>query len=211
MATGVVALAADFVIHAHLLARCLTGLNAAMFVALWGINAARCLRWPREVLRDLKDFDRGPGFFTVVAGTAVLGVQMAAIPGWPAAAFGLWAIAVPLWACLLYAILFAFTVAERKPRFEKGINGGWLISIVATQGIADLGARVSAQVPAWRSEILFLALALWLAGGMLYVWLIALIFLRFTFYPFRPQDFIPPFRRWRGPRSSSRHAQADFW
>ena len=111
----------------------------------------------------------------------------------PALATALWLIAVPLWAGFMYAIFIEFTINEHKPRFEQGMNGGWLISVVATQAIADLGARLSARLPAYHDEMLFFALALWLAGGMLYLWLISLIFYRFTFFRFRPRDFIPPF------------------
>jgi tellurite resistance protein TehA-like permease len=34
---------------------------------------------------------------------------------------------------------------------------------------------------------------MWLAGGMLYIWLISFIFYRFAFVPFGPETFVPPF------------------
>jgi tellurite resistance protein TehA-like permease len=34
---------------------------------------------------------------------------------------------------------------------------------------------------------------LWLAGGMLYIWMISLIFYRYTFFRFHPQDLTPPY------------------
>ncbi|HLH06583.1 MAG TPA: tellurite resistance/C4-dicarboxylate transporter family protein [Terriglobales bacterium] len=193
MATGIVAVASYLETDVRWLARGLTFLNAAIFIVLSVLILTRAIRYPRQILGDLKDFKRGPGFFTIVAGTAVLGSQMLVILDRPAAAFVLWLIAIPLWACFMYAIFIEFTINEHKPRFEEGMNGGWLISVVATQGIADLGARLSARYPIYHGEILFFSLALWLAGGMLYLWLISLIFYRFTFFRFRPQDFIPPF------------------
>jgi len=193
MATGIVALASYFELNAHWLADALTCLNMALFIVLSAMLVTRFILYRREFARDFRDFDRGPGFFTVVAGAAILGSQMLIIFDLPTVAFVLWLIAVPLWAWFMYAIFTEFTINEHKPRFEEGMNGGWLISVVATQGIANLGARISAQFPAYRSEMLFFALILWLAGGMLYLWLIALIFYRFTFFRFRPRDFIPPF------------------
>jgi tellurite resistance protein TehA-like permease len=37
------------------------------------------------------------------------------------------------------------------------------------------------------------SLAFWLAGGMLYIWLISLIFYRYTFFKFAPSDLMPPY------------------
>jgi tellurite resistance protein TehA-like permease len=36
-------------------------------------------------------------------------------------------------------------------------------------------------------------LVLWLCGGMLYVWMISLIFYRYTFFRFLPSDLMPPY------------------
>jgi len=36
-------------------------------------------------------------------------------------------------------------------------------------------------------------LALWLCGGMLYIWIISLIFYRYTFFPLAPSDLMPPY------------------
>ena len=38
-----------------------------------------------------------------------------------------------------------------------------------------------------------MSLAFWLAGGMLYFWLISLIFYRYTFFRFAPSDLMPPY------------------
>src|SRR5690606_11558719 len=34
---------------------------------------------------------------------------------------------------------------------------------------------------------------MWLGGGMLYMWIIALIFYRYTFFPMSPADLAPPY------------------
>ena len=41
--------------------------------------------------------------------------------------------------------------------------------------------------------MLFLAFIAWLFGGMLYIWVIALIFYRYLFFHFSPQDLTPPY------------------
>jgi tellurite resistance protein TehA-like permease len=35
--------------------------------------------------------------------------------------------------------------------------------------------------------------SLWLAGGMLYIWMISIIFYRYTFFRFLPSDLMPPY------------------
>jgi len=93
-----------------------------------------------------------------------------------------------LWLILIYAVFTAFTVKESKPPLDQGINGGWLVAVVATQSVSTLA---SVLVPS--ETLLFISLAFWLAGGMLYIWLISLIFYRYTFFRFAPSDLMPPY------------------
>ena len=44
-----------------------------------------------------------------------------------------------------------------------------------------------------RLELNFLALSMWLWGGMLYIWMMSLIFYRYTFFTFSPADLAPPY------------------
>jgi len=44
-----------------------------------------------------------------------------------------------------------------------------------------------------KMEMNFLALSMWLWGGMLYIWMMSLIFYRYTFFPFSPGDLSPPY------------------
>src|SRR5687768_18076949 len=37
-------------------------------------------------------------------------------------------------------------------------------------------------------DVLLFCLVLWLGGGMLYIWIISLIFYRYTFFPMSPSD-----------------------
>jgi len=45
----------------------------------------------------------------------------------------------------------------------------------------------------FRLEFNFLALSMWLCGGMLYIWMMSLIFYRYTFFKFSPGDLSPPY------------------
>jgi tellurite resistance protein TehA-like permease len=140
------------------------------------------------------DHMRGPGFFTTVAGTSVLGSQCVLLAGEVRAGIALWAVAIVLWVGLTYTIFAGFTIKERKPTLDQGISGAWLLAVVATQSIAVLSALIAARIgQPYRLELNFLALSMWLWGGMLYIWMMSLIFYRYTFFPFSPGDLSPPY------------------
>ncbi|HLS86343.1 MAG TPA: tellurite resistance/C4-dicarboxylate transporter family protein [Burkholderiales bacterium] len=194
MATGIVSVAAQ--LHGlRTVALALFGLNAAAWLALCVLNALRLARHPARFFGDMADHLRAPGYFTAVAGTAVLAGQCLMLlsqGGELAVALG--AIATALWAALVYAIFAAFTVKAEKPALDKGISGGWLLAVVATQSLAVLAALLAERSPGPRGEALdFVALSLWLFGGMLYIWIISLIFYRYTFFRLLPGDLTPPY------------------
>ena len=193
MATGIVSIAAqqlafDRVAHA------LFFLNVAFYAGLWGLNALRFARHRRVMLADAVDHSRAPGFFTWVAATSVLGAQFALIAHDGQAAWALWLATVVLWAVFTYVIFAALTVKDDKPPLERGINGAWLLAVVATQSIAVLSALLAMnEVAEAKRALNFLALSMWLWGGMLYAWIMGLIFYRYTFFRLSPDDLTPPY------------------
>ena len=65
---------------------------------------------------------------------------------------------------------------------------------MATQSLAVLSALLAARIgQPWKLELNFFALSMWLWGGMLYIWMMSLIFYRYTFFPFSPADLSPPY------------------
>lgn len=192
MATGVVAIAANW-FRLRWIAVPLGLLNVVAFVVLSVMTGARVLFYPSAFWRDLTDHTRGVGFFTIVAGTGVLGTQSILIFGHYRAATVLWFASIVLWTAFTYSIFTGFTVKEQKPTLAEGINGGWLIAVVATQAVANLGTWLLPEFTGYAEPILFFSLALWLCGGMLYIWMISLIFYRYTFFRFLPSDLMPPY------------------
>lgn len=192
MATGVVGIAAQLE-GLLFLAKALTWLNALAYIILWLMTGARLALYPKQLFLDLIDHGRGVGFFTVVAGTAVLGSQLVVVYSQYRLAFALWFLAAVLWALLTYTIFTAFTVKQQKPSFVDGINGAWLLAVVATEAVSQLAALLSPTVGVHQGLLLFLALCLWLCGGMLYIWMISLIFCRYTFFVFSASDLMPPY------------------
>jgi len=193
MATGVLSIAARLQDLPYL-PRLLLWLNLGLYAGLWLLTLARVVRFPRSFLADWSDHQRGVGFFTTVAATCVVGTQLVLLEHAVTAGRVLFWIGLGLWATCMYAIFTALTVREDKPTLADGINGGWLAAIVATQSLCVLGGLLSPSFAASQRELLhFTLLALWLCGGMLYIWTISLIFYRYTFFRFLPSDLMPPY------------------
>ena len=194
MATGIVSIAAQL-LRIPIVPQVLLGINVIAFATLWALTIMRVARYPKDVLADLSDHQRGVGFFTAVAATSVLGSQLVIVAKLERVAFSFWIATLVLWLVLIYAVFTALTVKENKPTLDQGINGGWLVAVVATQSVSTL-ASILAPTLATKAHVellLFVSLAFWLAGGMLYIWLISLIFYRYTFFPFAPSDLMPPY------------------
>jgi tellurite resistance protein TehA-like permease len=191
MATGIVSIASYLVGFAYL-PQILFGLNLVFYPVLWALTIARALRHRERFLADLQDHGRGVGFFTMVAATCVLGSQCVVVAGVPSVARWLWGLGILLYVALIYSVFTMLTVKQDKPALADGINGGWLVSVVAAQSVAALGAQLAASSPA-ADKVLFFSVTMWLGGGMLYFWIIALIFYRYTFFTLEPSDLAPPY------------------
>jgi len=187
MATGIVAIAAHLT-GMFLVGRVLAGISLIAYVVLVAMTLARIVFFPRAVFQDLIDHQVGVGFFTLVAGTAVLGSQNVILFGMYRLGAALWIVSCVMLFVIVYAVFAAFTVKQEKPTLAKGIHSGWLVAVVATQAVATLGAQVMQAFPSQIDKIAFVSVALWSSGGMLYIWMISLIFYRYTFFPLQPRD-----------------------
>jgi tellurite resistance protein TehA-like permease len=187
MATGIVAIAAHLT-GMLVVGRVLAGINLIAYVVLAAMTLARLVFFPREVFQDLIDHQVGVGFFTLVAGTAVLGSQNVILFGMYRLGGVLWLVSCGMLLVIVYAVFAAFTVKEKKPTLAEGIHSGWLVAVVATQAVATLGAQMMQAFPSQIDKIAFVSVALWSSGGMLYIWMISLIFYRYTFFPLEARD-----------------------
>lgn len=193
MATGIVSIASHLLkidFFAHLLFK----INVLNYLVLTTLTILRLIICPQRFFRDLTDHARGPGFFTLVAGTCVLGVQFLILASASRIALGLWGIGLVLWFIVMYVFFTAATVRSPKPTLETGINGAWLIAIVATQSLSILGALLTKTVlSAYAAPVLFLCLCLFLLGCMLYLLIISIIFYRLLFVNVEAKALTPPY------------------
>jgi tellurite resistance protein TehA-like permease len=193
MATGILAVAArqqGWNSLSALLFEC----DVVAWVALALVSLWRLARRRGEVAQDLASLQRAPVFFTAVAGTGVLaGGFLVLDVSFPLACV-LALVALVLWVVLTYGVFAAVITSEDKPPLERAIGGAWLLAVVACQSVAVCASLLSGHfAQPWRLQLDFLALGMWVFGGMLYTWIIGLIFYRALFLRFAPADLAPPY------------------
>jgi tellurite resistance protein TehA-like permease len=192
MATGIVSIAA-LGFDLPLFAKTLFVVNVLAYAFLSVLTLLRAAIYPRLLFGDMVDHRAGPGFFTAVAGSCLIGAQFLLIERSVVAAASFLTVGVALWTGVTYTIFTALTIKRDKPSLKDGLSSLWLVAVVATQSIAILAALLAREWPApGRTEFDFFALTMWLWGGMFYIWIIVLIFYRYTYFSYSANDFDPP-------------------
>jgi tellurite resistance protein TehA-like permease len=192
MATGIVSIGCELM-GLRLVAIALAALNCAFYAGVWTLTILRIVRHRDAVVADLLDHGRSVGFFTTVAATSVMGSQLIVVLDLPRVALALWFVAVVLAFTLTYAIFTILTVKQQKPSLAAGLNGAWLTIVVGMHSIAVLGAQVAPQLHGFEAPAIFFCLFIWLSACMVYLWIISLIFYRYTFFTLEPSDLAPPY------------------
>jgi tellurite resistance protein TehA-like permease len=189
MATGIIAVGASQQ-DLDWLADLLYVVAVGAYLVLVVLFVLRMFRyWPRFEA-DVTAHARGFAFLTAVAGTNVLGAASIVVRGWWDLAFVLWWIGIALWAVLAYTTLISVVIKGNKPGLEAGINGSWFLLTVSTESIAVLAALL---LPRHESDLLaFTALAAFTLGIVLYLIVMTMVFLRWTFQPLDPAEADPP-------------------
>jgi tellurite resistance protein TehA-like permease len=188
MATGIVAhdaeLAALPAVGVALLA-----IAVIAYVALTILNLLRLIDSPRHVVDELASAKTGPGFLTMVAGTCVLGSEIAQINR--GAAAWLWVLGAILGLGLTYTLLAAVAANQRKRGSMAGLSGSWLLVVVAAQSVAYLGTLVASQFTGRAIVVLLVALSAFSSACVLYLILMPPIVHRLEFVSLAPREFTP--------------------
>ncbi len=181
MATGIVSVAA----HDHAYPRIalpLAVIAAVAFVLLAVGLIVRVLARPASAFGEIRDPDVALRMFTFVAACAVLGVVFvdhpAAVGVLGAAALAGWLVLVPL----------AIRDVRARPRAElrDHAHGAWLLSSVATAGLATTAADLAHT----GTPVVLGALA-WILAILFYVAVAWLIIWRALAAPFVPDEVTP--------------------
>ncbi len=189
MATGIIAVASKQQ-SIDWLADALYAVAALAYVVLVVLVVTRLVRYPRRLIADLTSHTKGFAFLTIVAGTNVLASASAVIHGWWGLTATLWWCSLPLYAVLAYTALISAVLRGDKPGLGAGINGTWFLLTVATESIAVTGALLLGHAP---SDLLaFVCVAAFSLGLVLYLIVMTMVFLRWTFQPLEPTEADPP-------------------
>ena len=191
MATGIISIG-TFLLGPSWLSLALLVAASAGLIVLAAALTARVSRFRSAVVADINAPERVFGFFTITAGLDVLGVRLA-LAGHPlltAIAAGL---AATAWLVLTYGVPASLMLFRAHESALSGVNGSWLLWVVATQSLAVVAATL---LPIWRSQATLLATAavsLWSVGLVLYLVLVSLIMLRWLIVPMTPAALGPPY------------------
>ena len=189
MATGIVAIAAQQQ-NLDLVADALYVITAIAYVVLVVLLAIRMIRFWTNFVADVTNHAKGFAFLTTVAGTNVLASASIVIHGWWDLAWALWWISLALWAAFVYTTLIAVVIDRDKPGLQGGINGSWFLLTVSTQSVAVVAGLFLTRTDS--DALAFTALAAFTLGIVLYLIVMTMVFLRWTFQPLDPTEADPP-------------------
>ena len=191
MATGALSLSLWY-LDVPLAAEVLLYFNVFIFVLLLVLNGVRLLFNTNDFVQDLNDNGKGPGFFTLIAASGVLGSQFVIIENMAETGFVFWVAALIIWLILMYTFFTLIIIKKAKPLVDESVNGGWLLVVVSTQSLAVLGTLIAGNTE-FTEVMLFISLCLFLLGCALYLNIIAFIFYRLMFLKIEAMALTPPY------------------
>lgn len=192
MATGIVSIGlhdAGF----SVLSTALLWIAACSYAVLWGLFIWRTIAYRHQVVADLRNPAIAFAFFTIVAGTDVLGVRLAQ-QGMMAVATPLFLLAGALWFVFGYVLPWqVFMTRDGAPILAR-TNGTWFIWAVASQslavGMSQLQPYVSNEAARWVGLLAVLA---WSVGVILYAAIGMMVLLRVVHFGITAEDFDPAY------------------
>src|SRR5690625_981010 len=107
-------------------------INIAAYLTLWLMTIIRFVYFYPKLIADLTSHEKGPGFFTFVAGTCVFGSQIITVTGNVPIAIALWFLGIVLWRIVMYTFFTFVSIRVIKSNLSEGINEEWLITSCVT-------------------------------------------------------------------------------
>jgi len=165
----------------------IAALSAYAWLLLLLVLRSLCFR--SGLWADLKDPTLVFAFFTLVAGSSVLGLGLD-FRSYALAAGVLWIAALAVWIGLIY-FSFGLLIVLKKDSRVNVVHGSWLNAIVGTESLVLLGATVASQSGALSPTVFVLIHWLWGIGLALYGMFISLLAYRLFFSDVAPEDLSP--------------------
>jgi tellurite resistance protein TehA-like permease len=191
MATGIIS-TGTFLLGPSWLSQALLVIGSIGFVVLVVVLVIWLARYRSRVMAEIQAPERVFGFFAISASCDLLGARFASA-GHPMVTTVLACAAAVVWFVLTYGVPASLLLARQRDSVLSGIDGTWLLWVVATQ---SLSIDASTLVPAWPSQSELLAtaaVALWSVGLVLYLLLVSLIWQRWLTVVMTPATLSPPY------------------
>ncbi len=169
--------------------------NALYYFSLgaWGILLAlsmlRLILFSHAVRVDLLNPRMVFSYFTLVAATDIVGLLLHE-HGHPELALACWVLAFSVWCSLLYLAFSVLTFLTHEHNVNI-VHGGWLISIVGTQSLVLLGARIAPDLGEYAGYMMVEIHMLWGLGLTFYGIFVTLFCYRIFFLTLKPHDISP--------------------
>jgi tellurite resistance protein TehA-like permease len=162
------------------------------FVVLLVLTGWRLIAHLADVIDDFTDPRRAFGFFTLIAGTNVVGVRLA-MDGHHSVTAALLAVAALLWLVLGYVIPWTAVLGAKHRPVVATANGTWFIWVVASQSVAVSAASLEPVFTSVRTGLAVVAVFSWSVGIFLYAAAGVFVAARMMLYDLRPVDLTPPY------------------
>src|SRR5699024_4443819 len=89
--------------------------NTVTYLVLTFLTLLRLIFFFPRLRTDLMSHEKGPGFFTLVAGTCVFGSQIYILTGLTYLSLALWILGILLWIVVMYTFFTSVTIRKTKP------------------------------------------------------------------------------------------------
>src|SRR5919107_2499423 len=193
MSTGIVSIAA-YLQDIPYVPTVLMWANILFYVLLWLAYLARLVAFPHAFFGGFRQHMSAIGYFTIVAGTGVLGTQLLQVGKYQMVAQILFFADLLFWLLLVYAIPISLIAqSEGKPQFEQGIQGNWLLWTVGTASVSVLGTQLAPSFEAATDQVMFWSFLIWLLSLVFYLWVIVMIVQRLFFYHLTADELYPTY------------------
>lgn len=188
MSTGIISIGLR-ALHFDALAHIFQLIALAAWCVLILLSCIRVTLYGRAVLIDLLNPRMVFSYFTLVAATNIVGLLLHSA-GYPLLAIICWATAFAAWCLLLYLAFSVLTFLSHENNVNI-MHGGWLITIVATQSLVLLGARIAPDLGQYASYMMVEVHMLWGLGLAFYGIFVTLFCYRIFFLALKPHDITP--------------------
>lgn len=167
--------------------------NIVCYALLVGLFGCKVVLFPKQVVADLQDRERHWGTLTFIVGTNTVGIQFILFFEAIGIATILWLTAVLVTPLLLYYLFVTEFIGAQKSAVSERVDGAFLLVIVCMQSLAVLGGLLSAELPAYGSDIVLLSMGYFGSGYVLYFVIVTVVTYRLLQGSVRPSDWTGPY------------------